>query len=202
MSASLSDGSSARRNPLLLPTIIVSIVAGLEAVAIAFLLANLSRAPAGTPTVAASAPAASIAPQPATGPAPAGKSEPSRGKQGQKVVSGGFAITVEKIVHEPTYKELASIGQDQRYLALLVAVENDTGHNADIYPSQFTLKDSQGFNYDRMNLQLTTPALEWRTLGNRETAKGYVNFAVPKAAKGLVLVYPREPQPIYIELTE
>jgi hypothetical protein len=185
---------------------IVCIVAGLEAVAIAFLLANvLSRAPATSQSVAGSNVSAPPAASPTNGPAPApavGRAEPSRGKQGQKVASGGFAITVEKIVHEPTYKELASIGPDQRYLALLVAVENDTGHNADVYPSQFTLKDGQGYNYDRLNLQLTIPALEWRRIGNRETAKGYVNFAVPKAAKGLVLVYPREPQPIYIELAE
>ena len=46
------------------------------------------------------------------------------------------------------------------------------------------------------------PALEWHTLGNRDTVRGYVNFAIPKSARNLTLIYPREPQPIHIELGE
>jgi hypothetical protein len=116
--------------------------------------------------------------------------------------AAGFAITLEKIVTEPTYKEFRTISKDQRYIALLLAIENNTGANDTLYPSQFSLKDPQGFNYDPLNLHLMPQSLEWRSMGNRETLRGYTDFIVPASAKNLTLVYPRDPQPIQIDLDE
>ena len=217
MSSTSPDPATPKSSPLFLPLIIVSVVAVLEAVAVAFLLAAvLSRQPSAPPAAQAGA-VAQPAPAPAPAPAPsstagqtpanptpktATSANPSRGKRGQKVESAGFAITVEKIVHEPTYKEFANIAKDKRYLALLLAVENNTGRNDTIYPSQFSLKDDQGYPYGRLNLPLMSQALEWRSMGNRETVRGYVDFTVPASAKNLTLVYPRDPQPIHIDLDE
>jgi hypothetical protein len=57
-----------------------------------------------------------------------------------------------------------------------------------------------------VSLPATMPALEWRTMGNGETLRGYVGFVVPKSAKGLKLVYAHLPrtdsQPIRVEVGE
>ena len=199
------------RNPLLLPLVIVSNIAVIEAIVVVVLIsAGGSRDPApAAPTSAepAGAAAAAAAAQP-TRVSPSNGSPTTtitlvaRGTVGRKVRSAGFAMTVEKIVREPTNKELANIPNDKRYLALLVAVENNTGGNDTIYPSQFVLKDAQGFQYGRLDLPLIAQALEWRSMGNRETVRGYVDFTVPANAKGLTLIYPRDPQPIHIDLDE
>ena len=173
--------ASTRANPLALPLVAVSLVAAAEGVALVVVLTRRQ------PPVAA---------RPVERPAPANESP-----------AAGFGITVERILHEPaTFKEMARIGPDERYLALLIAADNNSGGNAQLFPSQFRLQDAQGYGYDPLNLKLTMPALEWRTLGNRETARGHVDFVVPKSAKGLTLVYTGLPRddapPIHVELGE
>jgi hypothetical protein len=144
-------------------------------------------------------------PQPAAPPAGAAAGV-ARGKVGERVASGGFGITVEKVAHEPGMKDWVKIGDNERYLALLIAVNNDTGGNAQVYPSQFRLQDADGYGYDGLNLHATMPTLEWQTMGNRQTVRGYIDFLVPKSAKGLTLVYGdvsvEGSQPIHIDLGE
>lgn len=200
------------KNPLALPLLIVSLVAGVEAVALVILL---SRQPKPAPAVQAASAAQAPAERAATGPVAAPlvppvsteASEPSegvaRGKKGQRVESAGFGITVEEITSEATYPNLLSLGPDQRYRALLVLVENNTGGNVGLYPAQFRLQDEKGFEYER-GLPLKQPTLEWRTMGNRESVRGYIDFVVPKSAKGLKLIYSHLPakgsKPIHVEL--
>ena len=192
-----------RRNPLMVPLIAVSFVAVVEAIVLVMLLTRDDRGPAAV-TVSSPPPlpatvAAGMAKVAAAAAAP-------RGKVGERVESGGFGITIEKTLTEPqTYKDQVTIGSDQRYLALLVRVDNNTGGNAQLFPSQFTLKDDQGFNYDQLGIHGTMPVLECRTLANRETVRGHVDFVVPKSAKGLTLVYSDtsqadKAQPIQIDL--
>jgi hypothetical protein len=199
------------KNPLTLPLVIVSALAAGEAVAIAFLVAGDSgRAQSASPVVvAASQPAmnAVVAPQgqtPLSKPAPA--AAVARGKVGRRVESVGFGMTVEKVLHEPgTYKDMVRVGPDERYLALLIAVDNNTGGNAQLFPSQFRLQDAAGFGYDPLGVKGTMPALEWTTLGNRQTVRGHVDFVVPKSAQSLELVYAGVPgggPPIQVELGE
>jgi len=127
---------------LLIPLATVSVVALAEAVALVFVLA---RQPA--PVVATGAPTSPPAPT-ASAPAPPDTSRapaapPPRGKSGQRVASGGFGITVEKVLHEPlTYKDMTKIGPDERYVALLVAADNASGGNAQLFPAQFRLQDA------------------------------------------------------------
>jgi len=206
--------SSFRRNPLLLPLVAVSILALVEAVVLA---AVLSRGPTGGRVadagsgVAAQAVGGATTKPLATTAAPANANPPdaaanagaATGKRGQRVDSGGFGITVEEVSGEPTLKGMARVGPDERYLALLIAADNKTGGNADVYPSQFRLQDARGFGYDPLNLKVKMPTLEWRTLANRETVRGYVDFVVPRSAKGLSLVYTgTSSRPVRIELGE
>ena len=187
------------RNPLTLPLIAVSAVAVLEAVLLCVLLLRREQ-PAGAVTVQApaavngssAAPAAPAAPAaaPATANVPAKSAAPPRGKVGERVESVGFGITVEKVLTEPqTYKDQVSVGPEQRYLAMLLRIDNNTGGNAQLFPSQFTLKDDQGFAYEQLGIHGTMPVLEWRTMANRETVRGHADFVVPKSAKGLTLIY-------------
>ena len=190
-----------QRNPLMLPLFAISSVALLEAVVIVLLLTSRSseRVSAVTLTPALAMPSA---PSESSATAPAAP----RGKVGERVESGGFGITVEKVVNEPqTYKDQVTIGPDQRYLALLLRIENNTGANAQLFPSQFVLKDDQGFTYDQLGIHGTMPALEWRTLANRETVRGHADFLVPKTAKHLTLIYGhtsqvKDGQPIQIDV--
>jgi hypothetical protein len=190
----------------MLPLLAMSTVALLEASVIVVLLLRGDRS---TQPVAL-APVATTSNQ--SSPSPASQANPAttptapHGKVGERVASGGFGITVEKILREPqTYKDQVTIGPDQRYIALRLRIDNDTGHNAQLFPSQFVLKDDQGFTYDPLGIHGTMPALEWRALANRETVRGYVDFLCPKTAAGLVLTYGdtsqvKEGQPIQIDL--
>ena len=224
------------KNPLVLPLIIVSVVAGVEAVALV-MLASRDRAapppvqqatapppvqqttvPPAVQQTTAAPPVQQANPPPAQAPAdhappvkvapPAtAPSTPSegvaRGRKGQRVESAGFGITVEELTDQPTYPNLLTLGPDERYLALLVVVDNNTGGNVGLYPAQFVLHDNKGFEYDR-GLPVKQPTLEWRTMGNRESIRGYIDFVVPKSAKGLTLIYSDVPaagsKPIHIEL--
>jgi len=129
----------------------------------------------------------------------------ARGRKGHRVESARFGITVEEITDQPTYPNLLTLGPDQRYLALLLVVGNKTGGNIGLYPAQLVLHDDKGFEYSR-GLPVKQPTLEWRTMGNRESIRGYGDFVVPKSAKGLTLIYSDLPaagsKPIHIELGE
>jgi hypothetical protein len=188
----------------MLPLFAISGVALLEAVVIVVLLLRGDRPTESIPTVAPSPAVAATANAPS--PLPATAPSAPHGKVGERVESGGLAITAEKVLNEPqTYKDQVTSGPDQRYLALLLRIDNETGGNAQLFPSQFVLKDDQGFTYDQLGLHGTMPALEWRTLANRETIRGHVDFLVPKTVKRLTLVYGdtsqvKDGQPIQIDI--
>jgi hypothetical protein len=228
VSEDASSSLSRPRNALILPLAVVSVVAVLEAAALVILLLRQPVSSASPPTGVAVRPEPAPVP-PVTPPAASSASPTStaaantvseaqsprasaaagvaRGKVGERVASAGFGITVEKIYHEPqTYKDMVTIGPQERYLALLIAADNNTGGNAGLYPSMFQLQDSQGFGYDPLGVKGTMPTLEWRTMGNRETVRGHIDFVIPKSAKGLTLVYSgvsaAGAQPIHVELGE
>jgi len=193
----------------MLAMVIVSIVAVGEAIALVILVAVVAGRGSSPAATAADAPRP-VAPVSAAKEVPVvdpGKKAPAaRGKRGERVESAGFGITVEKVEYEPTYKDIARVGAEQRYLALLILAENSTGGNAGFFPSMFRLQDEKGFEYEPLALKVKVPGLEWRTMGNREKVRGYIDFVVPKSAKGLTLVYSHVPrqgsQPIRVELGE
>ncbi len=234
MSQDASVPSGRQSNPLALPLLIISVVAVAEAVGMIFLVAALARRPEAAATASAQTPGSPSAQTPpavtgggkrsadqaatpngtaggrASGVASVQDRADGRGfaygKKGERVESAGFGITVEQINHEPAYKSLADWGTDYRYLALLIVVENNTGGNAELLPATFRLQDDQGYPYKQLGLKLTEPKLGITVLGNREKVRGYLDFVVPKTAKGLKLVYwgvpTRSSQPIHVDLGE
>lgn len=207
-------------NPLLLPLAIASGLAGAEAIALVILLVMFARQGPAPPAQEVSAPAVasgSAAPAeqgsagtgptapaavPAAGTTPPQVSALPHGSRGQRVESSGFAITVENIIYEPRFDPLGQVNEERRYLALLLLVENNTGKNVTFHPVMFRLQDSQSYEYEPLAMKLTAPSLDWRNMGNRETVRGYVDFTVPRSAKGLTLVYTQMAQPIRIDLGE
>ncbi len=197
-------------SPLAVPLLIVSIVAVAEAIGLIFVIAALARRP--EPAKSASQ---AVAQGDTGGAAASGEGSNQAGirgrgyalgKTGERVESAGFGITVEQIKHEPVYKNLADWGNDYRYLALLIVVENNSGGNADLLPATFRLQDDQGYPYKQLGVKLTEPKLGINVLGNGEKVRGYLDFVVPKTAKGLKLIYSgvptRNSEPIHVELGE
>lgn len=217
MSGTTSQAPARSSKPLLLALAVVSCVAVAEAAVIVVLLAGRGPSPAapaaggGTAAIAGGGSAERASPGAearsagqVTGPVKTAAAAPGlvRGKRGQRVDSGGFAITVEKINDKPVSDPLSQVGPEQRYLALLVLVENHTGSNVSFYDTSFRMQDSQSFEFKPLAMKLTGPALGWRNLGNRETMRGWVDFIVPRSSKGLELIYTHLAQPIHVELGE
>lgn len=215
MSTTTPAVSSRSVNPLLLALVVVSCVALAEAAVILVMLAGRSPSPT-SPTAAgvtvtnagggsaeralAGAGARGAGEVAGAGMTQAPSKDMVRGKRGERVESRGFAITVEKINDKPVSDPLGQVGPEQRYLALLLLVENNTGDNISFYDTSFRMQDGQSFEYKPLAMKLTGPALGWRNLGNRETMRGWVDFIVPKSSTGLELIYTHLAQPIHVEL--
>ena len=217
MSSASHELAARKTNPLFLPMVIVSSLAVAEAIGLVIVLVMLARqgpspAPPGVGTAGMASGGGASAAGRGSGPAgaaavpAAGTARPPtempHGKRGERVESAGFAITLEKIVDRPPSDPLGQVGPERRYLALLLLVENNTGSNVSFYPVQFRLQDSQSYEYKPLAMKLIAPALDWRNLGNRETVRGYVDFIVPRSAKGLSLIYTHLAQPIHVDLDE
>ncbi len=214
MTSTSQEVAERKTNPLVLPMVVVSSLAVVEAIGLVIVLVILARqgplpAPgAGTAGMAsgggASAGGRDSGPGGAATAPGAGTARPPvelpHGKRGQRVESAGFAITLEKIVDRPPSDPLGQVGPERRYLALLLLVENNTGGNISFWPVQFRLQDSQSYEYKPLAMKLIAPALDWRNMGNRETVRGYVDFIVPRSAKGLSLIYTHLAQPIHVDL--
>lgn len=203
--------ASRKGNPLFLPLVIVSGLAVAQAVTLMVLLVILARRGPPPPAATETAPPrAAVAAAGATEPAQAARPLPPppvaaalpHGKRGQRVESGGFAITLENIVRDPPNDPLGQVNAEQRYLALLLRVENETGNSVSFYDVMFRLQDGEGYEYKPLAMKLIAPALDYRHLGNRESIRGYVDFIVPRSSKKLTLIYTHLAQPIHIDLEE
>jgi hypothetical protein len=209
-----------RNNALLIPLIVVSLLALMEAAVIIMLLL----APRGTtgpvvvavpsPTAVASQNTASVqtptrvADQPtisAEATSPPESSDLPSGSVGDRVESAGVALTVLSVTDEPdaALSNILDLAEDEKYLATEVLLENNTGDSFFYGSAQFKLKDDRGFEYSG-SLPYREPSMGFGTLVNREKVRGYLSFIVPTAATGLSLIYQAaagsDYETIYIDL--
>jgi hypothetical protein len=140
------------------------------------------------------------------GPGNAGGSDLPQGRVGERVESAGIAVTVAQVLNEPD-PEVASIldlRDDQKYLAMEVILENNSGDSIFYTSATFKLRDKDNFEYSQVPLGYRFPELDFGTLANREKVRGYVDFVVPKDTTGLRLIYQNGAvagyQTIYIDL--
>ena len=205
-------------NRLLLPLIAVSLLCAAEAVYIAFLLGRGTDHGAGRPPAVARDSGAADASSPAMPPAssataPAGAmpatpppSSPSvtRGKVGQRVESGGLAVTAVAVSDKPRYDVFAP-RPDEKFLDVDVLLECDAPGGVRYFSNEFKLQDDQSRVYNGGALGVGDPQLGFGTLVRGAKARGHVAFTVPKDAKGLTLTYPAPeapggPRAVHIDL--
>jgi hypothetical protein len=193
------------RSPILPAALVaVTAIALVEALVIVFLLAgrDTSSSAANVPQPGGSTVAAQVTqaqpptaapnasdPDPAT-PQPPGDTGLPRGSVGEKVESGGFALTVLS-VHNGPDADLANIldvREDERYIATEIALENMTGDSFFYAGSQFKLKDRNDFEYER-TLDYRQPGFGSGTMVPGERVRGYLSFIVTKDASDLSLIF-------------
>lgn len=169
-------------------------------------------APAASERAAAAAPSGPDVPQrpapgPGHGPAAGGGAGPAvvRGKVGERVESGGLALTVAGVTDEPAYKEINTPPPTQKFVGVELVLENNSGQDHRYFGVNFTLKDDRDRAYTARILGAHEPALEHGTIVTGEKLRGHLAFVVPKEATGLTLVYgsntaPARYRPIHIDL--
>jgi hypothetical protein len=72
-----------------------------------------------------------------------------RGEVGQRVESGGFALTVQQIYHrpDPELDNIFDLDAGERYIAADILLENLSQNSYFYSSSQFRPKESAGFEY-------------------------------------------------------
>jgi hypothetical protein len=193
-------------NRLRLPLIAVSIVCVIEAIAIAFLLgrdATARPALALTQTTSPPPPSSST-PTPAPE-SPSPSPAVARGKVGQRVDSGGIAMTLVTVSNEPRFKELFTPRPSEKFVDVELLIENTSPRGFGYYSNQFTLKDAKDRPFSSTALGAGEPALGWGTIVPSAKVRGHLAFVVPRDATGLTLTYPvsdapADPRSIQIEL--
>lgn len=204
--------AAAGRNRLLLPLVAVSALCVAEAVVIAFLLGRGDPTPravdagGGSATSNASpSTAAATAVAPTSQDASAAGPAITRGKKGERVESGGLAITVVTVTNEPRFKEINTPPPTQKFVGVEVLLENRGAAAHRYFSTSFNVKDDQDRVYGSRALGAGDPELGFGTVVPGEKVRGHLAFVVPKEAKGLTLTYgggdmPRGYRPIHIEL--
>ena len=209
-----------RNNALLIPLIVVSLIALLEAAVIAMLLlaprdaGNVTTVTSPTSTAASlqnqgSSPTATLSTEQPTTSA-ATTTEPQsdnlpRGKVGERVESAGVVLTVVSVSNDPdpALQNILDLGEDEKYIAVEVLLENNTGNSFFYGSAQFKLKDENGFEYEG-SLPYREPSMGFGTIVNREKVRGFLSYIVPKSATSLNLIYQlgggSDYQTIYIDL--
>jgi hypothetical protein len=114
---------------------------------------------------------------------------PARGTVGERVVSGGLALTVLSVSNEAgTYGDILHLTPEQKYVDADVVFE-DVARTSVYYDSAFfKLKDSTGFEYRKAPIDYTLPAFGFGTMVPGEKTRGHLNFIVAKSIGGLQLV--------------
>jgi Domain of unknown function (DUF4352) len=160
-------------------------------------------APAASPTpVQAAAPkaeptgasaAAAPAPTPAPKPQPTPTSAAPVAKVGERVVSGGIALTVNSVTRTDSLGQFQKAKPGRVFVVADVTVESVTREKAVYNPLYFKAKDADGYEYTA-SLLAGDQGLKSGELNPGEKARGTVAFDVPSEAKGLIMSY----QPIVI----
>lgn len=143
-------------------------------------------------TAVPASPTDTPAPKPTKTPRPTNTPEPSPtpnvGKVGERREAGGIALTVMGVSQAATINDFMKAADGNTYLILDVLVENTGKEEAPYNPLYFTIKDTDGFQYQN-SIIAPDPTLQSGTLPIGDKARGNVAFEVKDGAKGLVVTY-------------
>lgn len=146
-------------------------------------------------TEAARAPTAPLpstdAPEPTATAAPT--DTPAMAGVGDRVESGGIALTVLDARRETEVSEFMTPAEGNVYLVIEALIENVSRDEAPYNLLYFSAKDSDGFQY-QPSFVGASPAIQSGTLTQGDRVRGFVTFEVSEGATGVVVTY--EPQVI------
>lgn len=113
-------------------------------------------------------------------------------KVGERVVSGGIAVTVNAVQRLDQMTAPGGVTFEPEagyeYVVVDVTIENVERDQAPYNPLYFEVKDSDGHEYST-SLSIDPQALKSGELARGDRVRGTVAFAVPKGKGGLVLSY-------------
>lgn len=145
-----------------------------------------------SPTVAAAQAATTPTPV-AAKPEPTAVSTAPVAKIGDRVESGGIALTVNGVTRTDSLSQFQKAKPGRVYVVADVTIESITREKAPYNPLYFKVKDADGYEYTA-SVGSGDQALKSGELNPGEKARGTVAFDVPATATGLVLSY----QPLVI----
>lgn len=104
-----------------------------------------------------------------------------------KGILNGVGLTVKSIqdYEGTTYSQPAA---GKKFVALDVLIENNSGSSIDVNPLNFSLKDSDSYEY-QPSYFAPDPLLNLSTLENGKSVRGYIGYEVPEDANLVELKY-------------
>jgi hypothetical protein len=109
-------------------------------------------------------------------------------KVGQRVESGGIAVTVNSLSRVDKLGDLWTPKEGNIYLLLDVTLETTTRDTAPYNMMYFKVKDADGFEYSTA-FGTPEPSINSGDLAKGEKVRGNVAFEVKKTSTGLVMTY-------------
>jgi hypothetical protein len=109
-------------------------------------------------------------------------------KVGSRVVSGGIALTANRINRTAAVNSFSRAKQGNTYLLVDVTVQNVDRDRAPYNPMYFKVRSKDGFEY---TTAFASPdgSLHSGELAKGESVRGWVTFEVPTSASGFMLTY-------------
>ena len=113
----------------------------------------------------------------------------THGRVGERVESGGWALTVHSVAREPTEDTSALPPKPMVLVSVELTLENTTGEYSEHTWLSYSLVDNKGQGVSPGALSTSQPFLLIRSLGAGQILTGSMGFTVNPDSMGLTLVY-------------
>ncbi|MGL5831014.1 MAG: DUF4352 domain-containing protein [Candidatus Altimarinota bacterium] len=94
----------------------------------------------------------------------------------------GVSLTIKSVKDFSTFNEYFKPEDGNKYVAIDVFIENNSGQTISINPLNFSLKDSESYEYEQEFVSGAEPRLNLGDLENMKTLRGFLVYEVPKTA--------------------
>lgn len=127
-------------------------------------------------------------PLPTEEPAPTEAPALTVGAIGDRVVSGGIAMTINSAERVAQIGDFQKADDGNEFVLIDVTLENVDRDEAPYNPLYFKVKDADGYEYSA-GITMTDNSLKSGDLAKGEKSRGTVSVEVPTGATGLVVSY-------------
>lgn len=101
----------------------------------------------------------------------------------------GVSLTIKSVQDYKLYSQYSPPASGKKYVAVDVFIENNSGNTISINPFNFTLKDTDSYEYSVTFSTQATPALNTGDLESSRTLRGYLLYEVPTTVNLAELKY-------------